>query len=48
MSKTAFNVTGYILLAFVYEILHNGFDASGLNDRKLLTFLQNVSSIWMS
>ena len=33
MEKTAFNVTGFIQPAFVYEVLNHVPDADGWNDR---------------
>ena len=38
MEKTAFNVTGFIQPAFVYEMLNEVPDADGLNDRQLFDF----------
>ena len=38
MEKTAFNVTGFIQPAFVYEMLNLVPDADGLNDRQLFDF----------
>jgi len=38
MEKTAFNVTGFIQPAFVYEMLNIAPDADGLNDRQLVDF----------
>ena len=38
MEKTAFNVTGFIQTAFVYEMLNLTPDADGLNDRQLVDF----------
>ena len=38
MEKTAFNVTGFIQLAFVYEMLSLTPDADCLNDRLLVDF----------
>ena len=38
MEKTAFNVTGFIQPAFVYEMLNLAPDADGLNDRQLVDF----------
>ena len=38
MDKTAFNVTGFIQPAFVYEMLNQVPDADGLNDRQLFDF----------
>ena len=38
MEKTAFNVTGLIQPAFVYEMLNLTPDADGLNDRQLVDF----------
>ena len=35
IDKAAFNVTGLIQLAFVYEMLNLVPDADGLNDRQL-------------
>ena len=36
--KTAFNVTGFIQPAFVFDMLHSGNDVDGLNDRQLFDF----------
>ena len=38
IDKTAFNVTGFIQPAFVYEMLNLVADADGLNDRQLFDF----------
>ena len=38
IDKTAFNVTGFIQPAFVYEMLNLVQDADGLNDRQLFDF----------
>ena len=38
MEKTAFNVTGFIQPAFVYEMLNLKPDSDGLNDRQLFDF----------
>ena len=38
MEKTAFNITGFIQPAFVYEMLNLTPDADGLNDRQLVDF----------
>ncbi len=37
ISNTAFNITGFIQPAFVFDML-NGDDADGLNDRQLFDF----------
>ena len=38
MERTAFNVSGFIQPAFVYDMLNNVPDADGLNDRQLFDF----------
>ena len=38
IKQTAFNVTGFIQPKFVFEMLHAGNDADGLNDRQLFDF----------
>ena len=38
MEKTAFNVTGFIQPAFVYEMLNLTPDSDGLNDHQLFDF----------
>ena len=38
IEKTAFNVTGFIQPAFVFEMLRSKNDADGLNDRQLFDF----------
>ena len=38
MEKTAFNVTGFIQSAFVYEMLNLTSDSDGLNDCQLFDF----------
>ena len=38
MDKTAFNISGFIQPAFVYEMLNEVPDADGLNDRQLFDF----------